>query len=263
MGLANSVGGDPVKKLLVAGIAAAAFCGAPALAADMAVKVPPPPPTVAPAYSWTGFYVGGEIGGGWATDTQTNLTTSVTFPAGFVHAPINYSGVLGGIYGGYNYQINQFVFGIDGDYEWASLTGSLTEPAARVAGAVTTSSSKINWVSTVTGRAGYAINNWLLFAKGGWAWAEFSETGRGINAAGVVDATTSSSETRNGWTVGAGVEWGLAAHWSAKLEYDYVGFNTSTFNLTSTSIPAGVVTVLPRTATSSLSMVKAGVDYQF
>jgi outer membrane immunogenic protein len=261
MGLADTVGGDPMKKLLVAGIAAAAFCGAPALAADMAVKAPPPPPAVAPAYNWTGFYVGGEFGGGWATSTTTDVTATGAFPAGFVHPPVNYSGALGGIYGGYNYQIDQFVIGIDGDYEWASLTATSTEAAAKVA-ASATSSDKISWVSTVTGRAGYAINNWLLFAKGGWAWAGFSVNGQGVTNAGVLVDTFTGSPTHNGWTLGAGVEWGFAAHWSAKLEYDYVGFNIANFNETSTSA-AGVVTVERKSATSSLNMVKAGVDYRF
>src|SRR5579862_6560852 len=158
---------------------------------------------------------------------------------------------------------NQFVIGIDGDYTWAGLTGALTEPSALVAGAVVNTSDKINWISTVTGRAGYAINNWLLFVKGGWAWAGFSETGRGITPAGVVDSATSASSTRNGWTVGPGVEWGFAQHWSAKLEYDYVDFNRANFNLTATNLITGVVTVSSKSATSSLSMLKAGIDYRF
>jgi len=231
-----------------------------ASATDMPLKAPAVPYA---AYNWTGFYLGGEFGGGWATDTATNLTTTTTFPAGFVHTPIRYSGILGGVYGGYNFQINQFVIGIDGDYTWAGLTGALTEPSALVAGAVVNTSDKINWISTVTGRAGYAINNWLLFVKGGWAWAGFSETGRGITPAGVVDSATSASSTRNGWTVGPGVEWGFAQHWSAKLEYDYVDFNRANFNLTATNLITGVVTVSSKSATSSLSMLKAGIDYRF
>ena len=82
----------------------------------------------------------------------------------------------------------------------------------------------MNWVSTVTGRLGYANNNWLFFAKGGWAWAGFDGFTTTSSTAGVLLNSGMTSLTRNGWSLRT-VKW-FAAHWSAKLEYDYVGFNT-------------------------------------
>ena len=245
--------------------AVAAMIGTPVLAADMAVKAPPPLPP--PVYSWTGFYGGAEIGGGWASQQTTIVTQSSAtpaFPVGAVLNPINMSGVLGGLYGGYNYQVNQVVFGIDGDYTWANLkgTGSDISPIPGN-GDVSNHWDRMNWVATVTGRLGYAWSNWLFFAKGGWAWAGFDGFTTTNSPAGALLNSSTTSSTRNGWTVGGGGEWGFAAHWSAKLEYDYVGFNTSTTAITETSAATGAVTFPIRSTTSHLNMVKAGVAYRF
>jgi opacity protein-like surface antigen len=75
--------------------------------------------------------------------------------------------------------------------------------------------------------------------------------------------SSTTSSTRNGWTVGTGAEWGFAAHWSVKLEYDYVGFNTSATTITEVSAATGAVTFPTRSTTSHLNMVKAGVAYRF
>lgn len=232
-----------------------------AAAADMPLKAPPVP--YAASYNWTGFYVGGEVGGDWVTSQGTVGTPGPpAFPPGTVLNPIDYSGVLGGAYAGYNYQINQFVLGIDGDYTWADLTGTSKEVSI-VNGNILDRSSSIKWISTVTGRLGYANNNWLFFAKGGWAWAgRFSTSGVEDTAAGVLVSTQTVADTRNGGTVGAGVEWGFATHWSAKLEYDYVKFATSNATVMGVSA-AGVAELGPVSATSSMNMLKAGIAYRF
>src|ERR1019366_1444389 len=191
-------------------------------------------PAYAPApiamYNWTGFYVGGQVGGGWASSQATNVTGTTNFPAGYVHNTISSSGVLGGVYGGYNYQINQFVIGIDGDYSWADLKGSGTDLSPTGNGTYSQINDKVSWIATVTGRLGYAMNNWLLFVKGGGAWAGFSSTAGGYFATGVLANTSTSASDRSGWTIGTGVEWGFLPHWSAKLEYDYVKFSTANYN---------------------------------
>jgi outer membrane immunogenic protein len=252
-------------KAAIGFAAVAAMIGTPVLAADMAVKAPPMLPP--PVFSWTGFYAGAEIGGGWATQQTTIVTqpsATPAFPPGDVLNPINLSGALGGLYGGYNYQVNQVVFGIDGDYTWANLsgTGSDISPVPGN-GDVANHWDRMNWVATVAGRLGYAYNNWLFFAKGGWAWAGFDGFTTTSSPAGVLLNSSTTSSTRNGWTVGTGAEWGFAAHWSAKLEYDYVGFNTSATAITETSAATGAVTFPTRSTTSHLNMVKAGVAYRF
>lgn len=242
----------------------AAACAIVSVQAAYAADMPTKAPAYAPIamYNWTGFYVGGQVGGGWFSSQTTNIDPTRSFPAGFVDNTINGSGFLGGGYAGYNYQINQFVIGIDGDYSWADLTGSGSDISPINLG-TTTHDEKVKWIATVTGRVGYAVNNWMFFGKGGWAWAGFDGNSSTFNVLGVNTSNATSSETRDGWTLGTGVEWGFLPHWSAKLEYDYVKFNTSNFNGTLTNVATGVVTTPARSATSDLSMVKLGVAYRF
>jgi outer membrane immunogenic protein len=257
-----------MRKSLISLAALAAMPVVAASAADMAVKAPPPAPAPYAPYNWTGVYGGVEVGGGWATTqfTVVNTFTSFTpsFPAGFVSNPIDMSGFLGGFYGGYNYQINQFVIGVDGDYTWAALHGTGLDVSS-VDGDIGHHNEQINWIATATGRLGYAWDNWLLFAKGGWAWAGFSANSQVVSGTtGAVLSTDYASDDRDGWTVGGGVEWGFSQHVSFKLEYDYVGFETANFNVASSHIVAPVVSGLfARSATSNLNMVKGGLDFRY
>jgi len=246
--------------------ALAAVCGImfiqTAAAADMPTKAPAYTPI---PFSWTGFYVGAQAGGGWFDNQVTNgpnaADGTVNFPPGFAHNAAHGSGWLGGGYAGFNYQINQFVIGIDGDYSWADLSGSSSDIGPT--GFLNTGTEKVKWVATLTGRLGYAVNDWMFFGKAGWAWAGFSGTSSTFDVGGVNTNNNTNAQTRNGWTIGTGVEWAFAPHWSTKLEYDYVKFNTSNYNNTDITVPGGVVTTPGRIATSSLSMVKLGIAYRF
>ena len=104
-----------MKKLLVAGAALAVLIGTPAFAADMALKAPPPPP--APIFSWTGFYIGGELGGAWANGHVTDSLFGLD-------ASSSHDGWLGGAVVGYNYQTSNVVFGIEADFDWTSLNAT-------------------------------------------------------------------------------------------------------------------------------------------
>lgn len=234
-----------------------------AKAAEMPVKAPPAP-APAPIYNWTGFYIGAEAGGTWATEQVTNITGGTAFPAGTVGRAVDLSGPLGGFYGGANYEFyNHIVIGIDGDYTWANLVG-LRSDVSTVNGNLAEHTDHVDWIATVTGRLGYAWNNWLLFAKGGAAWAGWTGNTTEYNAANTVALVAgSSSSTRNGWTAGGGVEYGLTPYLTVKAEYDYVSFDTSNFTSTETTLATGAVAVFQRSATSSLNMVKVGLDYKF
>ena len=166
--------GDLMHKALISVAVLAAMPIATASAADIATRAPPPAPVPYAVYNWTGFYVGGEIGWAWSTSQLTVLSnfSPSAFPPGTVDNPLDESGVIGGFYGGYNYQINQFVVGIDGDFTWSSVDGTGTD-VSHVNGDIAHHQGFINWIATVTGRLGYAWDNWLLFAKGGGAWEEF------------------------------------------------------------------------------------------
>jgi outer membrane immunogenic protein len=259
-----------MKKLLLSFAATAAMMATPAMAADLATPVPVPyykaPPVVAPVYNWTGFYIGGEFGGGWASNTVTIVTQSSAtpgFPVGFTSTR-DLSGLLGGLNAGFNYQINQFVVGIDGDYTWSGLTGSATETSPTT-GDVALENGRIDWISTVTGRLGFvAGSNWLLYGKAGWAWAGWRGNTTTLNPAQTAILSTSSgSTTRDGWTAGAGIEWAFAPRWSAKVEYDYVGFDQTNYAITEVNATTGAVTFPLRSASSYLNMVKAGITYHF
>lgn len=255
-----------MAKLLVGLVAIGALIAAPAMAADMRMPLKAPPAPVVSAYNWTGFYIGGEVGGGWVSQTTTIVTQSSAtpgFPVGYSNTR-SLSGFLGGINAGYNYQINQFVVGLDGDYTWADVTGSSSN-VSPTTGDVATHSDRMDWVATVTGRLGVVFNNnWLLYGKGGWAWAAFHDNTSTFNATQttLLDTSTAST-TRDGWTAGVGIEWAFAPNWSAKVEYDYVGFEGETHAITEVSAATGAVTFPLRSTTSNLNMVKGGIDYHF
>jgi outer membrane immunogenic protein len=256
--------GVVMRRVLISLLAFAVIPVAAASAADMAVKTPPAAPAPYVPYNWTGFYVGGEFGAGWGNSQTTVVTNSgVAFPPGTVENTIDYFGGLGGVYGGYNYQINQFLIGIDGDYTWAAVHGNATN-VSLINGDISNVNDHIDWVATLTGRIGWAIDRLLVFGKGGWAWAGFTGDSSTVGVAGNIESTTASSENRSGWTVGGGVEWLWTPHVSFKAEYDYVKFDTANFNVAKTDPGAPALSgTFQRSATSNLNMFKAGLAYKF
>jgi outer membrane immunogenic protein len=253
-----------MRKLISTGIfGLGVIIGSPAFAADMGVRGPAPAPYI--PYNWTGFYGGIQAGGGWGTQQVTNVTATDSVPAGFVDSPMDLSGALGGFYYGYNYQFNnQFLVGIDGDFSWTGVDGTSTD-IGPLNGHTLTHQEDIEWITTVTGRLGYTVNNWLLFAKGGWAWARWDGTSdnQGLNdLRETVIGVGQNAEMRDGWTVGAGFEYGVTEHVSLKLEYDFIGFETANYTSTDVS-PTGVVTTSSKSTTSSLNIFKGGVSWRY
>jgi outer membrane immunogenic protein len=134
-------------------------------------------------------------------------------------------------------------------------------PATRVSN----SHVKVNWLASVTGRVGYASSNWLFYAKGGGAWAHKETNSATVNpaAGGALVATTTGDNTRSGWTVGGGVEWGFWQNWSAMLEYDFMDFGTTTELKSATYVgPVGLNPLLKSTD-FRMNVVKLGVNYRF
>jgi outer membrane immunogenic protein len=247
------------KTLITLGILAA-MPVAVASAADMPMKSAAPVPYTAAAYNWTGIYVGVQAGGAWGTNQGTDNTGSVSVPPGFEGVPTNLSGALGGFYGGYNYQVNQYLVGIDGDFSWSGVTGTSAD-IGPLNHHLLSHDVQMDWITSVTARLGYTNNNWLFFAKGGWAWAQWGGDTTNTFGAGSF-GTSSSSEIRNGWTVGAGLEYGVTSHVSLKLEYDYVGFQTANYNSFDTS-STGVVATPSKSDTSSMNIFKGGLAARF
>jgi outer membrane immunogenic protein len=236
------------KILLTATIIVSVVSGS-ALAADMSQPGPAPvyskAPMVMPMYSWTGCYVGGNIGGLWAT---TNWTIAAN---GAAITNQNISGFLGGGQVGCNYQISTWVFGVQGDYDWTNSNTATADMAA----VVLTDHTNIKSLASVTGRVGYAWDRFLGYVKGGGAWEKetYSTT---LNVFGLTFST--ASETRTGWTIGVGGEYGFTDWLTAFAEYDYYGFGTTTNTFTT-------IVGVPQVASikETQSVAKAGFNFKF
>jgi outer membrane immunogenic protein len=201
-----------------------AVASAPAFAADVPIRGPAaPPPYVTPSpypyynYNWTGFYIGANVGGAWESSTLTDNFFNVSFSD-------SRSGFIGGAQIGYNWQISpQLVVGVEWMFDGTDLTSDVTTV---IFPTVITTSAKVDWITTLAGRLGWAANNWLFYGKAGGAWVHDSATVTATTLTGTFSA--SSSDTQGGWVVGAGIEYGFAANWTARIEWDHIGLNDVT-----------------------------------
>lgn len=171
-------------------------------------------------FSWTGFYVGGHIGYGWGSSSTVNLPDIGNGDAfdganGFVVQPY---GLLAGVSVGYNWQYDNFVFGLEADLGYLG-----SEDTQENAFGFTT--VEYGAYGTLTGRIGYADDRWLFYGKGGLAFANIENTA-GAFTAGDVDPSdfTNLHDTRAGWALGAGVEYAFQRELSVKIEYLYMDF---------------------------------------
>ena len=228
-----------MKTKLVALLGGAISLGAigAASAADMPVKARPAPPPVVAVYNWTGFYVGGHIGGTWTNEEWVNTANTTAFGdlgpgQGFRQRE---SGFIGGGHVGYNWQASNFVFGLEGSLSGMSTEGTLRNTVFGV-GLDDVFNWRTDWMATVVGRAGVAFNNNLLYVKGGWAGVN-----NRLSVSDIVPANIGSggqTQWHNGWTVGAGWEYGLTANWIIGLEYNYSAFETKSYQLNATQVGA-------------------------
>lgn len=206
-----------------------------ASAADMPNRMATKSPAYAvPAYNWTGFYAGLNVGGGWGSSTGSN-----------------FSGVIGGGQLGYNWQTSNLVFGVETDIQASSVKGSGTATAL---GATFSETGKANYFGTVRGRVGFAQDRWLAYVTGGWAYSTIKIDG---TATGAVTGSYSASNALNGYALGGGVEWAAWDRWTAKLEYLYISFPG--FTNTYATTPAVVSTY----GRLNLNVVRVGLNYRF
>jgi outer membrane immunogenic protein len=214
-------------------------------AADLPMRPAPAPVApvayAPPVYNWSGFYVGGHIGGGFENSSWSDPFTGA-------NDTFNDSGFLGGAQIGANAQFNWLVVGLEGDFSWTSaIKGTGTDS---IGDTLTTSPQ---WTSTVTGRVGAAFDRLLIYGKGGLALADDKSTFTPVGGAAATDTMT-----RVGWTAGVGLEYALTQNWAVRAEYDYLGFGSK--QLSFTAPPLGTVT---SSADLNVQEVKAGFDYKF
>jgi outer membrane immunogenic protein len=262
-----------MRKILLAGVGLATLA-APAMAADMPVKAPilkAPPP----AFSWNGWYLGVNAGGVWG---NADFTWAAN-PAGFVPNPgeanavsvagtntLKSSGFIGGGQIGYNYQLQNILFGLEGDIQYTGLSTSLTNGpigSAILVPAITvlTQSYSSNWLSTVRGRIGIANGSWLLYGTAGAAIANVSFNDFVLYINSGTNETGAISQTRVGWTAGVGAEWAFSGNWSGKLEYLHVDLGSLTSTVFDTNgNPASFVT---QTHKLTEDILRVGLNYRF
>jgi len=194
------------------------------------------PSMAAPAYSWTGFYIGGHAGCGWA-DSESVTSFNTTDGGGdFVHSTETGTGCFSGGQIGADYQVGGgFVLGILGDISWGKIS-SFNRSSEDAGLEATGWESKITSMATVRGRVGYAINgglpivggiSWMPYFTGGWAWAQNK-----VSAQGDAGTFTSDKASLSGWTLGGGLEYAITQSLTWKAEYLYTRYGSSTYAVT-------------------------------
>lgn len=174
---------------------------------------------------WTGFYVGGHIGGAWAdSDTDVFRTSTSALEN---RTASSREGALGGVQIGYSALVGpQIVLGVEADVSAASLHNQGTRCGNNGCASL---ESKFQTLGTIRGRLGYAAGNWMAYVTAGGAWVDV-ETTRTITEAPafpvLVGQASSADGIDWGWTIGAGIELAAATNWTVKLEYLHIGFET-------------------------------------
>jgi outer membrane immunogenic protein len=272
---------------LVAVVSAVAFTKI-AAAGDVLRRAPataPPPPA---AYNWTGFYVGGNVGGGWG---RRNVDYSPNDPGAAILLPLigltsesfDTSGVIGGVQAGYNYQINRkWLVGLEADFEWSGMKGS--DSTSLVGGLLTAPVDEhIKWFGTVRARLGYLpADNLLTYVTGGFAYGQVERTGTLFLPAGVLGISVpsfsatctgpaatcfagSSRDTALGWTLGGGLEYAFWQKWTIKAEYLYVSLDNTSLTETATLllVPGTSPVSYDASSRANFNVARVGVNYRF
>ena len=228
-----------------------------------AVYAPPPPP-----FSWTGFYVGGNLGVAW-TDGDLCCADFGNSIGISQHAVFTGGGQVGA-----NYQWNWLVVGVEGDFDWLANNNNSSN-SLLLGGNAFQLSANDRWITTVSGRVGYAFNwgwggvpgwglgnggAWLIYGKGGWGWAGVNKfTLTNVTTGGSIDI--SNSNNNNGPVGGVGIEWAFAPNWTAKLEYDNLFLDDRSF-----TVQTGLPVINGRTFSTvnrDVQTVTVGVNYLF
>jgi outer membrane immunogenic protein len=228
-------------KELLSAVALGVLLATPVVAADMRMPMKAPPaPVQTYGYNWSGFYIGGHAGGGFGEKCFTS--------GGFDLGCHDHDGFVGGGQIGFNIQSNQFVFGVEFSGSWADLTGSHDQALNNGDSLL---HSDTDTILLLTGRVGLAFDRALLYVTGGGAWVrnEFQ-----YNEGAAVLWT--AKQNRTGWTIGAGLEYGLAPNWSIAVQYNYIDLGDKDVNFVGP-------TAFTIQADSHIHLATARINYRF
>jgi outer membrane immunogenic protein len=267
-----------MRATIIVSLVAASLAVITAAAAEPLSQPTYKAPLSQPTYNWAGFYVGGNAGGAWGSFDPTTSTYLVpgdefttTSIAAFNTAgmqSIKPDGFTGGFEAGYNWQSNNFVYGLEGDIEAFRLRGSASSgpvvyPCCAPFTFTINSSASTTWLATARARLGFTSGNWLFFATGGAAFTNLNGNfSFSDNFFGATEAA-SISTTKTGYTLGGGLETSLSRQWSVKAEYLYVDFGT-----VSTSGIGGVGIIFPtqpffHSIDLKANIARLGLNYHF
>jgi outer membrane immunogenic protein len=263
-----------MKKFLAVGcvLAISSFS---AMAADMPFKTLPPP---VPVFTWTGCYLGGNLGGIWRDTDNVRVgvvdggsgagaaVTAAAIPTAFDAGGVNW--IVGG-QTGCNYQIASWVLGVETDFS-SGFNGSATvttnvPPFLPLTSSV---SQDMSWIGTTRARAGWAWGNVLLYATGGVAYAKtsYAYALSGLASGSTNAVAVSDSATQLGWTAGGGLEWGFGA-WSLRGEYLHYDLGIHTITAACSAVIGGCAGTAPTSFSTHFGgtgdVVRVGLNYRF
>jgi len=253
----------PMRNTIAAAAAALLATTVAGAAADLLMKAPP-----APYFTWDGFYLGVNAGYSWGSNSWSFQGVPESGTIGASNFNPNTNHVLGGVQAGANYQLGSWVVGIEADVSALGAKGSdngtLSVSGVTAPGIITTATSQLDWLALFTGRLGYAWDRTLLYVKGGVAAGDtkdnFSLFSSGPGTPLFIDFGTKDNMLVGG-TIGAGIEYAFAPHWTAKIEYNYVdlGKNSENFN----TLVTGTSLTFREDIDHTVSIVKFGANYRF
>jgi outer membrane immunogenic protein len=237
-----------MRKQLLTSAAVLALSAGAAFASDLPThKGPPPAPTPAPVFTWTGCYVGVQAGIDFGNSKWSD-------PSGYgtVSYPTN-----GGIFGGQvgcNYQIQNFVIGAEGELWGSTLSGSTTKLLGGEGGGYGFK-TRSDFAGDLSVRAGYAFDRVLVFGKLGAAWAHYTFT----ETYPLSGSPDTGHGDYSGLLLGLGLEYALDSHWSVKGEYDFIDYGSK--NIAMYTV-LGAYDYTPKISNYE-NIIKAAVNYRF
>jgi len=237
--------------IFISAALALASLASAARAADLQVYKGGPP---APVYSWSGLYVGANIGYSWGSAKFDSVLTGV----GAASHSENMTGVIGGFQSGYNNQFGAWVLGFETDFQFSGQKGGSTFPGV-VAGISVTTNEQLSWFGTSRTRIGFlAMPNILIYGTAGMAYGQVKSSGT-VTATGIGSFSDSFKDVKAGYAIGGGVEGAFGGGWSAKLEYLYMDLGKTEH--TYGTIALGAIATETRRTTDNI--LRVGMNYRW